>query len=136
MKRILSLCLVAAILILPVKALADSQTMDDDTSNLEARNQEFSMYLSENLSEQAAYDPELRAHIIQKFFSDHPEYAHTKLQFKTTNHPPQEMETVTVFRNETQISDRKKNGTELYVTYYDDGSFVFGTLTYTNENNI
>lgn len=139
MKKMLSLCLVVVLLILPAKALADSQVLNDNTTNLEARNQAFSSYLSENLTEEAAYDPELRAQIIENFFSEHPEYDYaiqnTRSQLRTIIHPPQEIETVTVFNNETQTSDTKKNGTELYVTYYDDGSFVFGTLTYSQENN-
>lgn len=132
MKRILATVLVVCLLIVPIKAFTDSPTEDATASLLTERNQALTTYLSDNLTERAVYDPEWRAQLIQDFFAEHPQYADLSCD---TTHAPQELQTVTVYRAQTMASHAQKNGSELYVTYYDDGSFVFGTLTYNNTEN-
>lgn len=132
MKRILATVLVVCFLILPIKAFADSPTGNTTASLLTERNQALTAYLSDNLTEQAVYDPEWRAQLIQDFFTEHPQYADLSCD---TTRTPQELQTVTVYRAQTMASHAQKSGSELYITYYDDGSFVFGTLTYNNTEN-
>lgn len=132
MKRMLSTLLVVCLLILPIKAFANASNGDATPSPWTERNQALTTYLSENLTEQSAYDPEQRAQTIQAFFAAYPQY---DKPICDTTHAPQALQTVTVYRAENQTSQAQKNGVELYVTYYDDGSFVFGTLTYSNIEN-
>lgn len=67
MKRILATVLVVCLLIVPIKAFADSPTEDATASLLTERNQALTTYLSDNLTERAVYDPEWRAQLIQDF---------------------------------------------------------------------
>lgn len=142
MKKILSIALMISLLIPSTMALAE--TSETPTDPLAERNQALTAFLSENLTDEAAYDADARTKLIEEFFNEQPQYANLEikeasstnsLQGRSALPSPQELNTVTVYSNETQISATEKTSSELYITYYDDGSFVLGTLTASNNED-
>ena len=137
MKKIISAALVACLL-LPTGAFAAGAThvQDDANAQLTARNQAFTEYLSENLTDEAAYDPDVRVEIISDFFASQPQYASAQNSPEgSADAAQQELETVDVYTSETKTSETTTEGVEMYITYYGDGSFVLGTNTYTRNED-
>lgn len=134
MKKICASLLMLCLL-LPTTAFASSESLDissRDEQQLFSRNQKLTEYLSNNLCNEAAYDELLRSSIVQNFFKENPQIASEKYyiedKFKTE---PQVIETVDLYKS----VDELENSVEFYVTYYDDGSFVLGTLIGENQDN-
>lgn len=96
----------------------------------------LSEYLMKNLTWEAAGNGQLRENIINEFFAMHPDYkdvpafsSRSVKHFADTNAEPKEIKQEDLFRQEIQETDYITNTVEFYITYYDDGSFVLGTLT-------
>lgn len=137
MKKIISAALVACLL-LPTGAFASAtgNGSEDVDAQLTARNQAFTEYLSENLTDEAAYDPDVRAEIIADLFASQPQYASAQNSPEgSADASQQELETVDVYTSETKTSETTTEGVEMYITYYGDGSFVLGTNTYTRNED-
>ncbi len=122
-------------LLLPTTVFASSESeviSDTNDAQLFSRNQKLTEYLSSNLCEEAAYDETLRSGIVKNFFKDNPQLASEKYCTEDkSNAEPKAIETVDLYKS----VDELENSVEFYVTYYDDGSFVLGTLTGENKND-
>lgn len=141
MKKLLTFALMICLLMPSTMALADTSNPED---LLTERNQALTAFLSENLTDEAAYNADARTKLIEEFFNEQPQYANLEIQETAASSTlrersmlsvPQELNTVTVYSNETQISETEKTSSELYITYYEDGSFVLGTLTASNNED-
>ncbi len=121
-------------LLFPTVVFASTESADilnEDEVQLFSRNQRLTEYLSNNLCDAAAYDESLRSSIVKNFFKENPQICsgnyYISDKFKKE---PQIIETVDLYKN----VDEQENSIEFYVTYYDDGSFVLGTLTGESQN--
>lgn len=126
---ILTLCLLIStgMWILEREATASQNT-------LSGRNKALSEFFTENLNDEMAGDTEALNALTAQFAKEYPQYSEAVSRSNAiadaNNVEPQEIETVDVYSNETQVSDSVTKGIEYYVTYYDNGYYMVGEMSY------
>lgn len=138
MKRMI--CTVLALcLLIPTGMWATEKEAEASQDILNERNEVLSEFLAENLNDEMAGDTEALNALIAQFAKEYPQYSEAVSRSNTiadaNNVEPQEMETVDVYSNEIKVSDSVTKGTEYYVTYYDNGYYMVGEISYTRNNS-
>ena len=133
MKRFYAVLLMMSLL-LPLGAFATNleiTTSPDTLSKKDAdalteENEALTAYLIEHVSSTEDIEPSL-----ETFYAEHPEYV-DNIKSSNPNRKRQELNTETIYSEETPIGENGKHTLEIYIIYYDDGSCIIGTFSSTN----
>lgn len=128
MKKILAIAVLGCLL-LSVSAFASERPKID----FGERNDALVDYLSQNLTDDMSGDAV--DELVAEFNKDHPQFVELSSQIED-NAPATPIETVDVYKNEKEISPLETQGTEFSVTFYDDGSYRIGHLSFTRCQSV
>lgn len=138
MKRLLCATL-AVCLLIPSGAFAAEYEASIPDNILSERNHALTDYLSENLSDEMSGDVAALNAVIEQFSKEYPQYERVLSSEKNVTNSataPKELETVDLYSSETKVSESETKGTEYYVTYYDNGCYMVGELSYTRNEAV
>ncbi|MDO4281886.1 MAG: hypothetical protein Q4C56_09675 [Peptococcaceae bacterium] len=139
MKKLSTFILLLLILI-PAVAYASTVTSEEALSpveRIEERNAVHAAFMRTHLNDENIYDIEITDKLDQEFRETYPEYddlGHlaSRFEFRKPWEAPKEIDSVDFYEKEYTDAEGLRHGVTVYANYFDDGTIVYGTLTWSD----